>query len=909
MVNEEKNIEGAGGKTPVMRAMLALGAASRTFLKVLIHIGGAVVLLLLTLLFAFSLTPKMEFKSERLAWLANRLTPDGLRLGWRDAAIDILRVDAFSKNIRLRVSDLCVLYGSAHETEIETDGQDALVTACFETFEWGVGVTFRNWKLRITEFAPLIATNGAAVGDLDRLRSATRSSPFARRPSGRSSLAEYARREFFPKWRVEGSRISLRWLNLKAGGKWIQGHSLSMMTSHSNDPSASPSKNLILRLEGDRVESADIRVLGLSSRLNWPTAKSPDVFVLDGGFMIHLWGDSGSRAPLRISSRYDVRFQDWDHFDFDLRSQARGQMDDVLPQVGLPRQARLRGTYRAQRVEGFVAANFRGGGSWIKSLRVVDCAYDLDWRRRTGHVACGPNAVRLDLRERAWSHDKALFHLRPTFDLRAANLGWSDAGARGEWNLDLKLHHLSFLRLELEMAGSLASPFVGAEPASLAPKALDATAILEIVDFARLVALLRPTPLAIPAPFNQLRGPIEMSASGGFSEQGGEWPFEARARLTSRYQKVFMTTGGRLDLRRTARGFRPSLHLDVALEDVRLSLPRTEPLSLPPKLLPDGRFRKGLARERESRGDGSSVSASTSSSPPATNGGVREPVEYRVRVATTESGGLRVATNLAEAPIPISIRYSVVSPSAVDVAGERRPALTRLSESPSGRRARAAARDDRGADDGMAKPRMRGKVTIGRTPVDIGGVSKFLERMQREAFLEYFDLEMLPNGERKIDGKFVVVNPDATISILLLGTLREPTVRFVSVPPASENQIIAALIFGRRFDEQDVAEQESAAALRTAVNDTALTLAQMYLLANTPIDNLAYDSETGRVIASVKLAGGTSLEFGGAGGGAGSEVGIRRRLARNVYLNTYVESVAQSGERLVVAVVEWIRRF
>ncbi|MCM2281996.1 MAG: hypothetical protein NDI61_09140, partial [Bdellovibrionaceae bacterium] len=125
---------------------------------------------------------------------------------------------------------------------------------------------------------------------------------------------------------------------------------------------------------------------------------------------------------------------------------------------------------------------------------------------------------------------------------------------------------------------------------------------------------------------------------------------------------------------------------------------------------------------------------------------------------------------------------------------------------------------------------------------------------------------------------------------------------------ASEDQIIAALLFARPIHEPGLVEQESAAAFRTAVNETALTLAQMYLLANTPIDNLSYNSETGRVIASVKIAGGTSLEFGGARG-AGAEVGIRRRLARNVYLNTYVENTAQSTHRLVNAFVEWVRRF
>ncbi len=808
---------------------------------------GSLLSLVLLVVAVFLLAPELEIGSARLRALAGRFAPADLGIGWEDAVVRLVKTDAFSKEIEIRLDGICVRY------------KGGALDACFEKLEWGAGFSVSGFKPRITFFAPLIAAGGEIAGDLDDLAPEEPvDGPKPGEPGG-FSLVDFARTEFLPKWRVDGSFVELRRLELDSGGRALRGR-LQLSTA-----ATGAARLVSLRIEDVRFGN-DISV-DLKGEVDWPVAEGSP-------FTVGVDLDGGLPGRRKVRARLDGKIHWWDHVDY-----ALGAKFANIPAV---REGRIRGTYKGDGVTGLVSAKFGAVHAQVKTLDFVDCGYEVALDRREGVLACGPQTVTVGLRERAELRNRALFRLFPTFDLRVTNLSWENGAENGfaaDWDFKLALRHMRALQADLDFSGSVVRQGA-ADPAHGGLRySVDGDALVRVLDFGRVVALLRGTPLAVPAPANQLRGSIELNASGGFSERGGSLPFELRTRLRSEFQRLFATVDGGLALNRTAAGLRPELGIDVAIEDVLLSLPRVDVTSSPPKVVSDSRFRPGLARDRTSARE-------------KANGGEAGPgPRYRVRVNTTSQGALKLATNLTGAPIPISVRYKLRS-------ADGRPRWVRA----------AAAAAGPGASGGAVPPWMEGTISLGRTPVDIGGINKFLSRLERDAVLDHFDLELQPDGGRRIDGKLVVTNPDATISILILGTLAQPVVRFESEPPANEDQIIAALLFGRPINELDERQQQSAAAFRTAVNDTALTLAQMYLLANSPIDSLNYDSESGRVIASVKIAGGTSLEFGG-GRGAGTEVGIRRRLARNVYLNTHVERASQTDEQLVSAFVEWVRRF
>lgn len=797
---------------------------------------GTFVFLVALLLAGFFFVPKIEISSSRLESLAQAYLPEDLELKWGDALVRILRTGALSKEIEFRFKDICVAY------------QGETLNACFANFEWGAEFTVANLNPRITFFAPLVATGGRVRGDIDKLTREDESAP-PLEPGGFSAV-DFLRTELLPKWRIDGSLVELDSLRLKVSAQTLSTQ-LRLATA-----ATGASRMATLKIK-DFEWGPEIRA-NLDGEVDWPRHESAP-FTVKADVDALLPGRRG------IDSRIEGSVHAWNHVDYDLLAK--------FSNVPAIREGRLQGTYRGDNLKGVVAAKFGALGAQVKTLDFVGCDYELALDVKEAAVTCGPQTVVLGLQERAQLRNRKLFRLFPTFDLRVANLTW-DNGVQADWKFALDLSHLKTAEINLDLSGTLLRRGATDVSDKILRYTVDGDAVLRVLEFGKIVELLRPTLFALPAPVNRLRGPIEMSASGGFSEQGGELPFEVRTRLSSLHQKLRTSVSGRVDLVPTVGGLTPSLLVDVALEDVQLSLPRIEVTSSLPRLLPDPRFKRGLADD-----------------PPPPEATPGPSLNYRVRVKTSAPGQLKIATNVTGAPIPITVRYRIRSA----------PETVRI------RRA-AAVHQELGADEAESKTQMEGTVSLGRTPVDIGGINKAFARLERDAVLDHFDLQLLPDGTRKIDGKFVVTNPDATVSILVLGTLHEPTIRFESNPPATENQIIAALLFGRPINEFDEGEQQSAAAFRTAVNDTALTLAQMYLLANSPIDSLNYDSESGRVIASVKIAGGTSLEFGGARG-AGSEVGIRRRLARNVYLNTYVERAAQTDEQLVSAFVEWVRRF
>jgi hypothetical protein len=834
--------------------------------KLSVILAKTVGVLLLTLvlfvvffLTAFFIVPEMEVKEPRLRFLVERFAPEDLKINWDSASFRIVKTGALSKDLLIDLGKFCVNY------------KDEAVDACFDRVFWGVGFSLSNFNPRIVKFPPLVVTGGRINGDLNKLDSEEEK----KEESGGFDIVNFVRETLLPNWQWNGSIVELLSINMKTGARRIQGAFLlesqgswdqSILSKRADELKVAVAKRKVyepflrasiinLNIPGAVRTSAQVHLIlpGDGSRKMWKLLAKGDAELPDG-----------KRAL--ISSHNEI--YDWDEVDF--------HVDAILKNISYVRQAQLRGEYRGDNVDGFVSAKVGAVYSQIKTLDFLDCGVHLELNHQTANVRCGPQTVTIGFQERPEFSNRALFRLYPTFDLKISNFSYA-RGIEADWDLKFLLDHMNMMKLDVDAFGSFASiNQTDTEEAELHYSA-DTEVRLDVAEFVKVVQLLRKTPFAIPAPVNNMSGQLSFFGSGQISEQGGKIPFRFQTRLASSEQKLFTTLGGEFALQKNYRGkIAPALRLDLSLEDVLLSIPRIDVTSAPPQMTLDSRFKKGLSEDR----------------PPTKTGGT--PMEMTAHIATIAPERLRLNSNLAGAPIPITLRYMIRPKKATETKEDIRPA-------------RAAA-----ADVGEEPPvtESQGRIYIGRTPLNLKDTNvKLLKKLQRDAVLDYADIVVMPDGTQKIEGRVLVKNPDAEIRIIFLGTMDQPVVRLESEPPAEQDQIMAALLFGRPLDEIDEDQMQAGAQAKTALNDTALTLVQMFLLANTPVDSLNYDAESGRVVASMGIANGTSLEIGGGSGSAGTEVGLRRRIAKNVYLNTYVENSSQTDERLVSAFVEWVRRF
>jgi hypothetical protein len=194
---------------------------------------------------------------------------------------------------------------------------------------------------------------------------------------------------------------------------------------------------------------------------------------------------------------------------------------------------------------------------------------------------------------------------------------------------------------------------------------------------------------------------------------------------------------------------------------------------------------------------------------------------------------------------------------------------------------------------------MRGSVKVANFDLNL---------FRREATLDHFNVRFDPKlgdvGE--VDGLITVDYADYTVKIAVLGSTKQPQVKLASDPPLPEDQLVAVLLFGKPIDELDSEETGSVGDTRAAVQDSALSLASLYLLASTPVQSVGYDSRTGSVTAKVRLATGTSLNVGA--GQESQQVGVSKRLGKRWSVSTDVIRSTQ-GTQTFTAFLEWNNRY
>jgi hypothetical protein len=202
---------------------------------------------------------------------------------------------------------------------------------------------------------------------------------------------------------------------------------------------------------------------------------------------------------------------------------------------------------------------------------------------------------------------------------------------------------------------------------------------------------------------------------------------------------------------------------------------------------------------------------------------------------------------------------------------------------------------------------------------DVQVLSFPVEVFRRKASLDHFRLNLqTPTKESPLDGLIHVNYADYNISIKIGGVIDKPVIHLTSDPPVAENQLIATLLFGQPLDQLDPEQSDSVGNTNAAIQEGAINLASLYLLASTPIQSVGYNPQTRSVTAKIRLGDGTSLNVGADTTSATPTVGLRRRLGPNWSIETDINSAIGGSGNLnsandyrgtASAYLQWSRRY
>lgn len=374
-------------------------------------------------------------------------------------------------------------------------------------------------------------------------------------------------------------------------------------------------------------------------------------------------------------------------------------------------------------------------------------------------------------------------------------------------------------------------------------------ATLQVPRFEALVATLRESRYAVPAPFAALTGPLTLTATSSGEGRNFTLPVVLTTDLRSPQQRFRTSVRNRIRVDLTRSPPRVALDTTADLTEVALVLPNLR-LTAPPRVRPDTRIRltetEALPIEPEPEEPAPMTAPPTSSQ-----------VTWRVRVSTPPTSPLLLHSNLAKKPIPLTLRLQAAhdSPVVAQVESQSFP----------------------------------------------------VEFFRRTALVNAFSFQMLPDGTRTIDGRVTVDYGTMVIRILVSGEAENPVVEFESTPARPRRDILMALMFGKEIEELSTQEQTSVDNMEAAVADGALSLASLYFLASTPIQSVGYNPATKDLSLQLRLPEGTIVEVGR--NQEAERVGAIKRLSRNIFVRTFLERASTSEDLTVSTLLEWSKTY
>ena len=377
---------------------------------------------------------------------------------------------------------------------------------------------------------------------------------------------------------------------------------------------------------------------------------------------------------------------------------------------------------------------------------------------------------------------------------------------------------------------------------------LDLDLRVAVERFSELVAQLRGTDWAVPAPLNILQGNAQCNVSGRFETADNKAiiPVQCNTHLDSKQQAIHADATARIEVDIEDQGIVPHVDSVVTLNKVQLALPDLSISAPLPKLVFDSRI--AVAKDED---DVKAGAANVDEGPP--------PLTYQVTVKTIEDGAFKVLTNLMEDPIPFSINVKKTEATA-----------------------------------------MSGLVAIRGYEA---------EMFRRQAVVDKLLVKFEPPSEIPVlDGDIVVDTGDYEIHVLIVGTTEKPQLEMYSDPPLPEQDILAMLIFGRKPDLLDPEERRSVEETRAAAADGAIGLISMYYLAKTPIESIGYNPSSGMLSAKVNLGDDLSLTVG-TDRDSESRLGLKKRLGKNWSVETLAVKDEKTDRNKGVAMFTWSKRY
>lgn len=340
----------------------------------------------------------------------------------------------------------------------------------------------------------------------------------------------------------------------------------------------------------------------------------------------------------------------------------------------------------------------------------------------------------------------------------------------------------------------------GEAPALLELRAdLDAGA----VRFEDVVARLRDSAYAVPAPFHVLTGPLTLKAAahGDPRRDPLRVDLSLAGDLSGGRQRLAWDAAATLTAQRPSSPPRSvRVDADVLIKEAAFELPKLEITGVPKGTL-DPRIR--LAEAGEGLRDAPGAAPA-----PAAPGGVT------ARVVLRTAKPLTLSSNLVDDPVPVSL----------DLVGEYPPA----------------------AGSGL---------------VAVGGFG--VELFRRHAVVDHVNVRLSTGGPHgALEGLITYRMAGFVVSIRLSGTTQRPLVEFSSVPALSREEILALLIFGKRPGDLDPEALASVGNTQKAIESRSFGLASLYLFGAMPIEHVSYDAASNNATVKLRLPGGALLQLG-----------------------------------------------
>jgi hypothetical protein len=130
--------------------------------------------------------------------------------------------------------------------------------------------------------------------------------------------------------------------------------------------------------------------------------------------------------------------------------------------------------------------------------------------------------------------------------------------------------------------------------------------------------------------------------------------------------------------------------------------------------------------------------------------------------------------------------------------------------------------------------------------------------------------------------------PEYMITLNLEGPLSKPRQAFKSVPPLSQDDIYAVLLFGQPLSGLNTDDKTTARSAGQILSQGILSLAVLYYFAGSPVQSLGYDPESKVLAAQIGLGAKNTLRVSSESGGLNT-AGVRRSLGKGWYVDTSVQ--------------------